>query len=101
MSSDDIVERLRDAWRKAPPGHLALQAADEIERQRNLLGHFSVVLAEKDTEVERLRADMDQITGFLAGVGTVHTEDGALAGINNLSSVQAAWERGLSTNEQQ
>ena len=69
---DDLFVQLRDA-------------ADRIEELENALG--------------AVEADMDQITGFLAGVGTVHTEEGALAGINLLPSVQAAWVRWLSPED--
>jgi len=69
---DDLFVQLRDA-------------ADRIEELENALG--------------AVEADMDQITGFLAGVGTVHTEEGALAGINLLPSVQAASVRWLSPED--
>lgn len=81
MSELDIVERL-----------IVLRDGMTERRDRD-------ILADACNEIERLRADMDQITGFLAGVDTVHTEDGALAGINSLPSVQAAWVRGLGSDE--
>ena len=45
--------------------------------------------------IEELEADMDRITGALAGVGTLYTEETALARINLMPSVQAAWDRNL------
>ena len=45
--------------------------------------------------IKALEDDFLAITGCIAGVDTVLTEEGALAQINNLPSVQAAWERGL------
>jgi hypothetical protein len=46
-------------------------------------------------EIEQLRKDMLAITGYIAGVGTVFTEEGALRHIDFLPSVRAAWHVGL------
>ena len=45
--------------------------------------------------IKALEDDFLAITGCIAGVDTVLTEESALAQINNLPSVQRAWERGL------
>lgn len=51
--------------------------------------------------IQQLEADMDQITGFLAGVETLYTTSEVLARIDLLPSVQAAFERNLSDNNYQ
>ena len=48
-----------------------------------------------EDRIEALEADMDQITGLLAGVETLYTTSEVLALIDLLPSVQAAWERNL------
>ena len=67
---------------------LMFAAADRIEKQHNRI-HDLI------DRVELLEADMDTITGLLAGVETLYTTSEVLARIDLLPSVQAAFERNL------
>jgi hypothetical protein len=76
----DIVERLtiraRHACSPTPPSDV-------------------VMMKDAAAEIVQLRADMDQITGWIAGVDTMHPAEEAIARIDLLPSVQQAWERNL------
>ena len=61
-------------------------------------GEVPLVVCERETlkaRIGELEADMDQITGFLAGIETLYTTSEVLAKIDLLPSVQAAFERNL------
>ena len=52
-------------------------------------------IAELEAENKKLRGDFDLVTGWIAGIGSVSTEEEIVAGINLVPSVQEAWDRGL------
>jgi hypothetical protein len=52
-------------------------------------------VADRLAYIAELEADFLKVTGILAGVGTLYTEDDALQAIGLLSSVQATFEEEL------